>query len=228
MGLIRMGVPTEIVSLLKNNYDIPNFIETGTYLGNTTYWASQIFKNVITIEFSQDLYQKVTEKYGYLKNVEFLYGHSKDKLTEIIAKVEGSSIFWLDAHWSGGETYGELDECPIIKEIEIINCSKYDNFILIDDARLFLSPPPHPCKTEHWPNVVALLNVLQQTEKSRYIVVFEDVIIAVPEFAKSIVAEYCKNINTNDNFKSKLKIGFELVYQGLKERLKELLQFFRK
>ncbi|KKK92981.1 hypothetical protein LCGC14_2697460, partial [marine sediment metagenome] len=47
-------------------------------------------------------------------------------------------LFWLDAHYSGGnDAEGEL-WCPILLELKhILNNSKFDHVILIDDARGF-------------------------------------------------------------------------------------------
>ncbi len=69
MGTVRMGLPTEIVTKLKEYGKVANFIETGTYYGNTAYWASQIFERVVTIEYSPIMYQEATQKYGHLKYI---------------------------------------------------------------------------------------------------------------------------------------------------------------
>jgi len=197
MGILRMGPPIEIISQLKEAYGINNFIETGTYQGNTAYWASQVFEQVITIEYSEDIYNQVTQKYGYIKNINFLYGHTKNILLEIVSKLENSSLFWLDAHWSGGLTYGETDECPLLAEIEIINRSDCEHFIFIDDARLFLSPPPLPHSAQQWPDISAVLTLLNSSKKSRHILVIDDVIIAVPSFAKSLIVQYYQDLSTS-------------------------------
>lgn len=49
MGSVRMGPPTGIIETLQENFVLQRFIETGTYLGETTCWASQCFEKVITI-----------------------------------------------------------------------------------------------------------------------------------------------------------------------------------
>ena len=193
MGIVRMGPPIEIISQLKAAYGINNFIETGTYQGHTAYWASQVFEQVFTIEYSQDLYQKVIEKYGHIKNIDFLYGDTRNLLDRTVSQLESPSLFWLDAHWSGGPTYGEIDECPLLAEIEIINRSDCNHFIFIDDARLFLSPPPPPHLPQQWPDISAVLNLLNSGKNSRHIVIIEDVIIAVPALAKELIVQYCQN-----------------------------------
>lgn len=53
MGIVRMGSPNEIICSLQKNYGIKIFTEAGTYQGNTTYWASQVFEHVLTIEYSE-------------------------------------------------------------------------------------------------------------------------------------------------------------------------------
>ncbi len=58
MGIVRMGSPIKLIENLVSQFNIHNFIETGTYQGNTAFLASQIFNQVITIEFSEELYQQ--------------------------------------------------------------------------------------------------------------------------------------------------------------------------
>ncbi|MDJ0745519.1 MAG: class I SAM-dependent methyltransferase [Xenococcaceae cyanobacterium MO_167.B27] len=224
MGIVRMGPPTEIITKLKEYGKVANFIETGTYYGNTAYWASQIFERVVTIEYSPIMYQEATQKYGHLKNIEFLCGDSREMLKEVVSKLSQPSIFWLDAHWSGGNTYGENDECPIIYEIEIINSSPYDHYILIDDARLFLSPPPSPHLVEQWPDITTVINTLNLVP-NRYTVIFEDVIICVPSNVKPMLSQVCQNLSTTNLKKSQAYIpeGFKLISRGVKTKFKALL-----
>jgi glycosyltransferase involved in cell wall biosynthesis/Tfp pilus assembly protein PilF len=196
MGIVHLGPPIELLSKLKEVCCIATFIETGTYLGDTAYWASEVFDHVITIEAAENLYKKVIERYRHIKNIEFIYGHSREKLGDVVAGLNGAAIFWLDAHWSGGPTYGESEQCPLIDEIKIINSSEHEHFIFIDDARLFMSPPPEPHPIEQWPDIRTVISTLSSSNKARYIMIFEDVIIAVPSLAKDSVARYCQNKNT--------------------------------
>lgn len=199
MGIVNftnVGRPSEIITKLRDIYGISTFIETGTYQGDTAYWASGVFNHVITIEATKSLYKKVTEKYRHIKNIEFICGDSREKLRGVIAKLDEPSIFWLDGHWSGNTTYGVNNQCPLIEEIEIINSSEYEHFILIDDARYFLSPPPEPHPIEQWPNICLVTGTLSSSDKIRYIVIFEDVIIATPSLAKHVIVHYCRDKNT--------------------------------
>lgn len=238
MGLIRMGPPDELIKRLSSEFAIRNFVETGTYEGATACWASEHFENVFTIEMSEHFYEETRKKYDRRENINFIFGDSRVELRKIVGKLNESAIFWLDAHWSGGATYGDDDQCPIIKEIEIINDSPRDNFIFIDDARLFASPPQPPHLPEQWADIVSVLKALQGVDNDKYIVIIEDVIIAVPAFAKTMVAHYCQNVNARlweeygrqikQQNKSNFRKGAELIYADLPATLKKRLGIARK
>jgi len=75
MGLVRGGVPTELVIALKEAYNLQGFIETGTNCGATALWAAQYFPKVITIEAAKEIYEAVVNNYGHLKNLDFVLGN---------------------------------------------------------------------------------------------------------------------------------------------------------
>jgi hypothetical protein len=225
MGIVRMGPPQELMVQLGASYDISTFVETGTYYGVTAFWASQIFAEVFTIEFSEDLYRQTSAKYKDVTNINFLYGDTRDRLTEIVSELETPALFWLDAHWSGGPTYGETDQSPVLEELKIITESEQDHFIFIDDARLFTSPPQPPHVVEQWPDIVTILNSLT-AHKNRYIVIIEDVIIAVPEYARLVLVNYCQAVNQRlwEQFGKKNRVAKRIrwSYQGLRNRITRL------
>lgn len=47
-------------------------------------------------------------------------GISKESLREIINEIDTKAVFWLDAHWIGGETFGSDYECPLIDKLGLI------------------------------------------------------------------------------------------------------------
>lgn len=61
--------------------------------------------------------------------------------------------------------------------------------MLIDDARLFLAPPPPPHDREQWPSFMQVMDALRARHE-RYVTVFEDVIVAVPLSARATVEDY--------------------------------------
>jgi hypothetical protein len=188
-----MGPPHElIVALSRKAGGLKTFIETGTYTGGTASWAANVFELVVTIEASQEMYNRATATHANVKNIRFVFGDSRTIIGQLAPELPAPVMFWLDAHWSGGATWGDQDECPLLSEIESINRSAHTHYILIDDARLFLAPPPAPHNADHWPTIDRVTAALNAGPHRYYIVVFEDVIIAVPGSARDTVIEYCR------------------------------------
>ncbi len=215
MGIKRMGPPEELVIKLRDYFKVGCLIETGTYMGGTAIWASDRFAKVITMENSPEIYQSTSERLSHIKNIEFLFGHTTVKLEQIVTKLQAPVIFWLDAHWSGGLTYGKTDECPILAELEIINCADLPHSILIDDARLFTAPPPPPHNTKYWPDITALLEVIN-AKQGRYTVIVDDVIISVPESARILVEEYCAMSQIPPSPMAQIKTGTSMIIDGIR------------
>ena len=171
------------------------FIETGTFYGTTSEWASKLFKVVYTIEKDTHFFQAAEKKFNNT-NVNCINGDSSTCLSSILKNIDDTVIFWLDAHWSCEDTSGEEKECPLLEEISIINKWNRDCVILIDDASYFLSPPPKPHKPDHWPTVTEVIHELNNISSGRFIVVIHDVIIAVPVSYKKIIQKFCIMENT--------------------------------
>lgn len=157
MGIVRMGPPEELMLFMKREFGLNVLVETGTFRGDTAFWASLHFETVHTIEFSKQLFDEVVEKYRHLKNVHFLCGDSSEELAKIIQQLDEPAVFWLDAHHCADNTAGRGVQAPILKELDAIALSKNDHFILIDDARLFLAPPPDPHPLDEYPDIYTLL-----------------------------------------------------------------------
>ncbi len=191
-----MEPPKDLMLQLKRKYTLEDFIETGTYRGGTALWAAAHFARVTTIEFSRALYEDMRAQHSGIHNINCIFGDSREALKTILPKLDRPAMLWLDSHWSGGRTYGEHDECPLLGEIEALTSSAQTHFLFIDDARLFASPPPRPHRIEQWPTIDRVLGALKSAGPGYYIVIIEDVIIAVPDYARALVAGYCQEANT--------------------------------
>jgi hypothetical protein len=196
MGIVYPGVPPALATALQREIGAADFVETGTSYGKTALWASQHFTHVYTIERSAAMYRYATAAHGKVANISFLQGDSREHLRALQPKCLRPAIFWLDAHWSGGESYGEGDECPLLEEIAIIDGGRPDHLLLIDDARLFLAPPPRPHRPEQWPNIVQVLSALTARSPERVVVVIDDVIVAVPPTCGPALTSYCQDVAT--------------------------------
>ncbi|MFQ5491337.1 MAG: hypothetical protein ACE5GE_11505 [Phycisphaerae bacterium] len=195
MGSVRMGPPRELVLQLRDACHTTHFIETGTHQGYTAHWAATCFGQVLTVEYSQELHAAAIEKWAHLGNVNFLYGDSRKVLAQIVPDLKSTAFFWLDAHWSGGPTYGQGDECPLLDELRIITAAARPHVILIDDARLFLSPPPPPHRPEQWPTLGDINDVLALSAHALTTAIVDDVIVTVPPGAERVLNKYRQSEN---------------------------------
>ena len=197
MGIVNFGAPRDIIGKLREAFRVSTFVETGTYLGGTAAWASEHFERVFTIEGSPDFRRQAQERHADKKNIEFLLGDSRSMLREVVSRLGNTpAIFWLDAHWMPG-SFGETHECPLLEEIAAIHQSTAEHYILIDDARLFLMPPPSPHRASDWPDIVSTLSALNAPDRApNYSVVHNDVIISIPAFAKEAMQRFYQEQTT--------------------------------
>ena len=133
---------------LKIKHDIENFVETGTYIGQTTKFASKFFTKVVSIEIYKPLFDFNKNLFNKSENVDILFGDSKEMLPKAINMLEGSILFWLDGHYSGSGTGLGDKICPINEEIlnikENINLNKNSIIIIDDRRRLFNGTDDYP------------------------------------------------------------------------------------
>ena len=118
------------------------WVETGTFRGTSTSFFLKIAPKVFSIEPSEFFYKNALKRFETKKNVEIFFGSSEEILPNLLPKIHGDCNFWLDGHYSGGDTFQGENNCPIPQELELIKKNKL-NFnkilILIDDVRLFVN-----------------------------------------------------------------------------------------
>ena len=88
----------------------------------------------------------------------------------------GPALFWLDAHYSGGETaHSKNKATPIQDELNKILSSEYDNVILIDDARFFW------VGNYNYPDLTQLCSWIE-TEGGLNVTVENDIVRVTPQY----------------------------------------------
>ncbi len=197
MGAITFGIPKELVMHLKRIFNVETFVETGTFKGKTTTWASTQFKNVYTVEFSESLFKDVVKNLSKYSNIKCFFGSSPARLPEILNQLKAPAIFWLDAHWCGGSTYGAGDECPLMEEIELVISQKHQHIIMVDDARLFLKPPSKFHSGDQWPGLDEIVGLLSK-RTGFYTFCSEDVIVSIPVSGKEALQPYFNHIHETE------------------------------
>jgi hypothetical protein len=127
---------TEITSMMT--MPCQYFVETGTFMGDTTEVARRMFEKVYTIEVKEDLYVQARNRFKPYPSVTCYLGDSSILLGDICKTLDKPTCFWLDGHYSAGNTGSGAKRVPLYEELELImtHC-KVPCVILIDDCRLF-------------------------------------------------------------------------------------------
>jgi hypothetical protein len=152
------------LNLLQDDYTKYDcFIETGTLNGCTIFSLEPYFNKLYTIEFSEKYYINTKNKYSGNK-INFILGDSAVVFETLLPNITDNCIFFLDGHWSGGDTGHSNKDCPLCEEItHINNLFTNDAIIVIDDFRLFGLNKLSGKLGEDWSeiNKEKLLNILQ-------------------------------------------------------------------
>lgn len=137
-----MPAPATVKRSVLDRYGDPygTWVETGTYLGETTRHLARRARRVYTIEPSPQLAARAKQSLSGCSNVDVLHGLSEDLFTDLVAGLDGSVSFWLDGHTSGGVTFHGPQVTPIRGELAAIaaNVSRFTRLaVLVDDFRGF-------------------------------------------------------------------------------------------
>lgn len=158
------------LELLHEDYKNYNyFIETGTLDGDTIFELEPYFNKLYTIELSEKYYKSSKNKYKGDK-IDFILGDSSIVFETLLPRISDRCIFFLDGHWSGGDTGKSSKDCPLIEEItNIYNLFKYNGIIIIDDYRLFGLDKNSGCN-EDWSQISKnqILNILNDRIEKVY------------------------------------------------------------
>jgi hypothetical protein len=100
-------------------------------------------------------------------------GDSGSVLPGVLDGLHGPALFWLDGHWSGGETArGDLDT-PVRAEIEAVLRHRSDHVLLIDDARCFDGTGGYPALGE-------LIELVTELSPRARVAVKDDIVRVLP------------------------------------------------
>ena len=180
------GLDPQKVSTIAQVAGTEVFIETGTYLGDTVQAMLGVFESVYSIELSPELYKQALTRFAEESRVKLLLGDSSRKLSEAAQASRGrNAMFWLDAHWSGGNTARSNENTPIVGELKSIrSCGLENSVIMIDDLRYFIDVPSgfDVHEANHgYPLIRDLLAQIRELWPDRVAVINGDILFLLPD-----------------------------------------------
>ena len=172
-GFAPHPIKRMVIGYYLKMFSIYDFIETGTYLGDTLGYVAKSGVQCTSIELSQELYEAACKRFSGYKNVRLLQGDSGQRLPELLNEIFKPVLFWLDGHYSSGITARAETQTPISVELKaILSHSVKEHVILIDDARCFDGK-------NDYPHIDDLLRIIRE-EGSYCAEVSTDIIRLVP------------------------------------------------
>jgi hypothetical protein len=192
MGTVDLQLAGDLARLAN----VRRAVETGTYRGGTTRKLAGLFPSVVTIEISEKLHREAVERLKDLPGVDARHGHSAQVLTDVRLS-EAPTLYYLDGHWSAGSTGGEEDQCPVLGEIAAIGPGHPDDFLIIDDARLFTSAPEAPMDPAKWPTLTEVFDALRAQRPEHLVTVLNDQIISYSPRVQPAIDAYGDRLREN-------------------------------
>lgn len=144
-----MTISKDVLSKYAGKANV--FIETGTHLGKTTKIAADLgFKHVYTIELSPHFYNSAKKRLEG-EQIHCIFGDSCEQLKLLLPTIDEPIVFWLDGHWSMGDTARGNNPVPIYDELDVISEHHIKTHtLLIDDLRLMGN---HEEPIEQWHDI---------------------------------------------------------------------------
>ena len=173
-GVLTFHQKHEVIRDYATEFGVRIFVETGTYKGDTLFSLQNCFDKLYSIELDQKLYEKAKERFADAKKIKIIQGDSSKILPVLLSEINEKTLFWLDAHYSGGVTARGEKETPVREELEAIaNHRIKDHVILIDDARAF-------GRSDDYPNIEEIQAFCTNTFRNHMVEVKDDIIRIFP------------------------------------------------
>ena len=138
-------VKQRVLREYAERYELKVFVETGTYRGDMVQAMKPLFDKIYSIELGDELFAKAQRRFEQDTHVELIHGDSGKELGRIMERLQQPALFWLDGHYSAGDTARGEKDTPLYEELEqILRAPDLGHVIVIDDARCFGSDPAYP------------------------------------------------------------------------------------
>jgi hypothetical protein len=172
-------LPEELAATVGAKHGIRRAVETGTFRGDGALALARHFDRVETIELSGRLALRAKLRFAFEPRIRVRHGDS----AALLRPADEATLYWFDGHWSGRGTAGADAECPLLDELRATSPGHPSDCYLIDDARLFLEPPPPPHNPDQWPTLDEIRDIVSNLRPTHGVTVVDEVIVVQPQEA---------------------------------------------
>jgi hypothetical protein len=129
------------------------FVESGTYLGDSTAFLRPHVDRIVTVEVEPKLHADAVRRFAGDPAIEVVLGDALEVIPAIARELTEPALIWLDGHFSGGVTgQGEyVEPAPAILDAFASAPPPAGSTIVVDDLRMFGRDP------EPWPSLDGLV-----------------------------------------------------------------------
>lgn len=164
-------VKQQLIRRYATRYRCSALVETGTYKGDMLLAMLYDFRRLYSIELHPKLHDRARQLFLSRPQVRLYQGDSGEKIADVLNELNEPAVFWLDGHFSAGQTAKAELNTPIIAELDqVLQHRIRSHVVLIDDARLFNG-------TEDYPTLEAV--AMQVARAGQYDMRIEDDVIAI-------------------------------------------------
>lgn len=132
-------------SRYRKGGDIDVLYESGTFKGDMIHGMKDKYKDITTVELSDFYFHIAKKRFKKYKHIRVIKGNSEVEIKKFLKSLKKPAVFWLDGHFSSGNTAKSKTNTPILNELRsILNHKIKSHVILIDDARHFNGKDDYP------------------------------------------------------------------------------------
>jgi len=152
-GWVMKGMPIPPVPAVKRRlllallekHHLGTFVETGTFKGDTLAFMADHVEKAISIELSPEYFARAKARFAARGTIELYQGDSGEVLPKIVETLTKPALFWLDGHYSAGQTAQGVLDSPISAELQCVMDSPVKGHVIaIDDAHEFTEQGGYP------------------------------------------------------------------------------------
>lgn len=177
------------IAMLTQAFSPLNIVETGTFKGDTIDRFRKYVPFKYTIELSQELFDGVKKRFENDRTVYPFHGDSAQVLPTIIQRLQGKTLFFLDAHFSGNGTAKGPENTPILTELQLIKAGGITEAILvIDDIRMFYEPVGSVKGSimEGYPSLLEIVNKILEINPEYMFAIIADDLVAFTDHTVTV------------------------------------------